>query len=127
MKGFWHLPAIAIVASFISIISESFFTLIIYFCWILYLFFQKRLKPIHTFVTLTFLFLSFFFIPRLDFLIENNDLLNESTLQTKITSPPLITNKYLRLIVTEVKSKEKIIIYYFFNDEKHDKKIIYEG
>lgn len=122
MKGFWHLPAIAIVASFISIISESFFTLIIYFCWILYLFFQKRLKPIHTFVTLTFLFLSFFFIPRLDFLIENNDLLNESTLQTKITSPPLITNKYLRLIVTEVKSKDKIIIYYFFNDEKHDKK-----
>lgn len=118
MKGYWHLPAFALVISSLTIIFEVFYFAILYLLWLYYLFYKNRLKTFHVLFSVVVLMLFLFYIPKIVPPDENHELLLKSSFIGKIKSPLEKTDKFVRLIFQEEQSKEKILLYHFLNKEE---------
>lgn len=118
MKGYWHVPAFALVISSLTIIFEAFHFAVIYLLWLYYLFYKNRLKTFHVLFSVVVLMLFLLYIPKIVPADENHELLFKASFIGKIKSPLEETDKFVRFIFQEEQSKEKVIIYYFLNKQE---------
>src|SRR5690625_2051005 len=120
MKGYWHLPAFAILGSALTIIFQSYIFILFYGLWVAYLFIKKRIQAFHLFLSLVFLLVFLFHMPQIKIPEESHWLLQAEQYTGVIDSPPIFTDDYMRITIKENHSKEKINIHYFLNGEKDD-------
>src|SRR5690625_61125 len=120
MKGYWHLPAFAILGSALTIIFQSYIFILFYGVWVAYLFIKKRIQAFHLFLSLVFLLVFLFHMPQIKIPEESHWLLQAEQYTGVIDSPPIFTDDYMRITIKENHSKEKINIHYFLNGEKDD-------
>src|SRR5690625_895113 len=120
MKGYWHLPAFAILGSALTIIFQSYIFILFYGLWVAYLFIKKRIQAFHLFLSLVFLLVFLFHMPQIKIPEESHWLLQAEQYTGGIDSPPIFTDDYIRITIKENHSKEKINIHYFLNGEKND-------
>src|SRR5690625_2431649 len=120
MKGYWHLPAFAILESALTIIFQSYIFILFYGVLVAYLFIKKRIQAFHLFLSLVFLLVFLFHMPQIKIPEESHWLLQAEQYTGVIDSPPIFTDDYMRITIKENHSKEKINIHYFLNGEKDD-------
>src|SRR5690625_4685349 len=120
MKGYWHLPAFAILGSALTIIFQSYIFILFYGLWVAYLFIKKRIQAFHLFLSLVFLLVFLFHMPQIKIPEESHWLLQAEQYTGVIDSPPIFTDDYMRITIKENHSKEKINIHYCLNGEKDD-------
>src|SRR5699024_8271062 len=114
MKGYWHIPAFSLIVSILTVVFESYLFIPIYLLWLWYLFYRKRVKIFHFLLSVLLLGIFIIHIPKLENLHPKPQFTSSSFIG-KITSSPIKTDKFLRFVVRDNYSKEKIIVYYFFN------------
>lgn len=117
MKGYWHLPALAIVMSFLTITHHNYVYFIGFVCWLCYLFYQKRLRKTPLLISLVFYFIFLFYIPQITLPQDNSSTLSDPFIMGEIITPPTITDQYLSFVLQERKTKSKMIVYHFSNDK----------
>lgn len=116
MKGYWHLPALATVMSILTVKLHSYIFIIVFLSWLCYLFYQGRLKKVPILLSLTVYMILLYYLPQTSLPQETSPLLTKHSISGEIVSPPIITEKYTNFILKEHNSKEKIIVYHFFNE-----------
>src|SRR5690625_7525012 len=97
MKGYWHLPAFAILGSALTIIFQSYIFILFYGLWVAYLFIKKRIQAFHLFLSLVFLLVFLFHMPRLKFSEESHCLLQAGQYSCVIDMLPIFSGDYMRI------------------------------
>lgn len=72
MKGKWHIVAICVSISIVTVIFNHYFLLYGCVLWLCYLFYDRRLRKLPLIVSLTFLLFFTFYIPQKDITTNDN-------------------------------------------------------
>src|SRR5690625_7804538 len=101
MKGYWHLPAFAILGSALTIIFQSYILILFYGLRVAYLFIKKRIQAFHLFLSLVFLLLFLFHMPQIKIPQESHLLLHADQYTGVTASRPHFTDHHMRIPITE--------------------------
>lgn len=119
MKGYWHIAALSVVVSVLTIIFENYWFVIVLFLWLCYLFYYKRLGKLPLLIALTFFLFFSFYIPTID-KTENSTHIKDTHQQIfhgKIVRPLLISPTKVDFIIKDEISNQKLLVIYFPNDD----------
>src|SRR5690625_4600687 len=119
MKGYWHIAALSVVVSILTIIFQNFWFVITLFLWLFYLFYNKRLGKFPLLIALTFFLFFSFYIPSIDQTTNSTHMKDnqQQTFRGKIVRPLLIGSSKVDFIVRDELSSNKLLIIYFPNDD----------
>ncbi|GGJ83556.1 DNA internalization-related competence protein ComEC/Rec2 [Lentibacillus kapialis] len=118
MKGYWHFPALGIASSFLAILFESKWFLVLFFSWILLLSYHQRLGKITVFSSLAISIFTYTYIPELERPLEdgNNESVN-SVFTGRISSPINESESRIAFEFNDQASGDKYLMVYFTNGE----------
>ncbi|MFD1362996.1 DNA internalization-related competence protein ComEC/Rec2 [Lentibacillus salinarum] len=126
MKGYWHLPALGIAASFLVVLLDNIWLLAVFFFWILYLYYHQRLGKTVVLVSLTFAIVACIYIPELEKPQEDNTYpMNESVFTGQIASPITETGSRIAFELTDHNSPQKFLIVYFKDEQDDEHRLKY--
>lgn len=119
MKGYWHIAALSVVVSILTIIFQKNWFVITLFLWLFYLFYNKRLGKFPLLIALTFFLFFSFYIPSIDKTTNSTHMKDnqQQTFRGKIVRPLLISSSKVDFIVEDELSNNKLLIIYFPNDD----------
>src|SRR5690625_1489082 len=107
MHGYWYIIAFAVGMSGLSIMLDNYFFILLYFLWLFYLFYSKRLSILPLVMSLVFsLFFLFYIPPKSQDTGQNTTSINqESEVVGKVVTQVLKTERKLEFTL---KGKNKI-------------------
>ncbi|RKQ37845.1 DNA internalization-related competence protein ComEC/Rec2 [Oceanobacillus halophilus] len=128
MKGHWHIVALSVICVVITIQFNTYIIAIIYFLWLFYLYYTMRLRKLPIVVSLIFLLIFLFHIPKIgDLSLEKLQSAETEYIYGTITSAISSSNKKLEFTLQEKSSNTKILIVYFPQIANEDTKDIKYG
>ena len=129
MKGYWHIFAISVTCSILTVYFNSYIFLIAVVLWLLYLyyFYQLEQKPF-IFALLLYMFFSFY-IPSVSEGVYNisNDVEQEIQINGKIVSPVKTTPSKTEFIIQNERNKERMLAVIFHNSDNEHPQVFPQG
>lgn len=126
MKGYWHFPALAAAASILTIIFHSYWITVVFFLWLLFLFYFRRLRKIPIVFSVISCLFFFTFIPDLDMIsLSNNDNPSkhvQTQIYGQITSSINESKSKIDFVLQDKHSGNKLLIVYFKNKKEQKQK-----
>ncbi|MBP1968725.1 competence protein ComEC [Virgibacillus natechei] len=112
MKGYWHLTAISVAISILTIFFDNYWLIAIFSIWLFYLLYDERLGKVPILLSLTFFLFFLLYIPDIN---EANVKPPPETIQHKgkIESPITITQNKIDFHFQDYRSENKVLVIYF--------------
>lgn len=122
MKGHWHIFAISVTCSILTVYFNSFLFFIALVIWLLYLYFYYQLGHKQFIFALLFFFFFCYYIPSISEanLDVTNDIEQEIDIKGKIVSPVKTTPAKTEFIIQDERYKERMLAVIFHNNDEED-------
>lgn len=125
MKDYWHIIAFSAVIAMLTLQTSYFILLLLFLLWLAYLYLFKRIKLIPLLLTLLSICFFLYHLPstkELHTSVANPEQFS-SAISGDIISTVTQTAQKIEFTLQEVKTNEKMIIVYFWNEmeDEHDK------
>jgi competence protein ComEC len=112
MKGYWHIPAAAVLVSIFTIHFQYNWFMILFFIWLSYLFYRNRLGKIPVILSLICYIFFYNHIPSYDSNALNEEAAAKETVQGEISSVDEITNKKVEFTLRKESGQNTLILYF---------------
>ncbi|ASK63134.1 DNA internalization-related competence protein ComEC/Rec2 [Virgibacillus phasianinus] len=121
MKGYWHIFALSVLVSIVTVIYNNRAFMILLVMWFLYLYIRKKLRIGPIVLALLFYFGCYFYIPTIDtgMISTTAEQAINGEISGTINSPVKKSSKKIEFVVKEIASGDKILAVAFINKEKN--------
>ncbi|QKY69511.1 DNA internalization-related competence protein ComEC/Rec2 [Lentibacillus sp. CBA3610] len=120
MKGYWHIPAFGVAASFLAILFTSKWLLAVFFFWVLYLYYDQRLGKITVLISLTFSIFAYTYIPVLEKPPEEIATSKQSTFTGQVSSSITESESRIAFEFSDDSSDSRFLIVHFKDAENEE-------
>ncbi len=113
MRGYWHLPALGMVTSFLAITLNQGWLIGLFFCWTAWLYVRKRLGKLPIIVSLAATLFSLFYLPSLETPAPDIPYNGNQTITGLVTSPVHESEAKIEFTLTDDLTGIDFLVTYF--------------
>lgn len=122
MKGYWHFVAISTTIAILTNVYYHYWFFLIFFVWLCYLFYAKRLRKLPLLISLATFFIFLFWQPAHIVPPKNLSEQENTTYLGKVTSPLTTSDQKVEFTLQDNEAHQTFIVRYFFNEKQNHTK-----